>query len=237
VATVLTLDREKIFFNSLPNMTTWPWMQGVEEAIADPIEPLNAHDKRESVKALIEEHCEKIDKIKFEIAQEPLYDPTKHDDLWVLRFWLSHKKTKDAIAAAKTTLDFRKKWDLDAKDIRKKAPHKSKDPRVAEYWKVRCQGDGIICTLPHKKRGVVLFLKFAQLSPEASSVLDDETWDYSFVYTSEWCHQWLDYVTRTTGRLTKSIRFIDMRGVSLTKHFDRASMKRDSKIMNEMEDG
>lgn len=50
-------------------MTTWAWMDGVEEAIADPIEPLNSHDERESVKALIEEHREKIDKIKFEVAQ------------------------------------------------------------------------------------------------------------------------------------------------------------------------
>lgn len=155
----------------------------------------------------------------------------------MLRFWLSHKKTKDAIKAAKTTLEFRKKWDLDGKDIRKKPPHKSKDPRVVEYWTVRCQEDAILCTLPHKKRGVVVFLEFAKFSPEAAHILSDEVWDYAFVYTSEWCHQWLDYVSRTTGRLTKSIRFIDMRNISMMKHVDRASMKRDSKIMNEMEDG
>jgi hypothetical protein len=217
-------------------MTTWPWMKGVEEALADPVEPVNAHDERPSVKDLIEEHRSKIDKIKFDLAQEPLYDPTKHDDLWVLRFWLSHKKSKEAIDAAKTTLAFRKKWDLDGNDIRKKPPHKSKDTRVAEYWKIRCQEDAIICTLPYKKRGVVLFIESTKMSPEAVGILDEETWDYAFVYSSEWSHQWLDYVTRTTGRLTKSIRFIDMTGFSLTKHLDRASTKRDAKIMNEMED-
>lgn len=216
-------------------MTTWPWMKGVEEAIADPIEPLNAHDVRPSVKDLIEEHREKIDKIKFDIAQEPLYDPTKHDDLWVLRFWLSHKKSKDAIAAAKSALEFRKKWDLDGTDIRKKPPHTSKDARLVKYWELRCQGDGIICAIPHKKRGVVLFLKFTRFRPEAVNEVDEETWDWAFVYTSEWTHQWLDYVTRTTGRLTKSIRFMDLTGMSLS-HLDRASTKRDAKIMNEMED-
>lgn len=218
-------------------MTTWPWMKGVEEAIADPIEPIDSHDERLSVKALIEEHRVKIDKIKFEIAQEPLFDPTKHDDLWVLRFWLSHKKSKNAIAAAKTTMAFRKKYNLDAEDIRKMTPSdKSKDKRVAEYWKVRCQGDGIVCTIPDKKRGVILFIKFAQMNPQASELLDEDTWDWSFISSSEWTHQWLDYVTRTTGRLTKSVRFVDMTDLRLFKHMDRASTKRDAKIMNEMED-
>ena len=73
------------------------------------------------------------------------------------------------------------------------------------------------------------------MSTEAPKLLSEETWDYAFVYTSEWTFQWLDYVTRTTGRLTRSVRFVDMTGISLS-NFDRASTKRDSKIMNEMED-
>ena len=217
-------------------MTSWAWMKGIDEAVADPIEPVTSYDERQSVKALIEEHREKIDKIQAAIADDPLFDPNKHDDLWILRFWLSHKKSKQAIAAAKTTLLFRQKYNLDDKDIRDDTIHKTEEPRVKEYWDVRCRGDGIVCAVPDKKRGVIMIIKFAQMNPEAPKLLSEEVWDYSFVYSSEWAHQWLDYVTRTTGRLTKSIRFIDMTGVQLTKHFDRASNKRDSKIMNEMED-
>ncbi|KAL3910496.1 MAG: hypothetical protein SGILL_007667 [Bacillariaceae sp.] len=217
-------------------MTSWVWMKDFDEKVADPIEPVTSHDDRPAVKDLIEEHRDKIDKIQAAIAEDPLYDPTKHDDLWMLRFWLSHKKSKDAIAAAKATLLFRKKYDLDKKDIRKKLPHTTDEPRCKEYWEVRCKGDGIICALPDKKRGVVMFLKFAQMDPGAANVLSDDVWDYAFVYTSEWSHQWLDYITRTTGRLTKSVRLIDMTDLSFTKHMDRASMNRDSKIMNEMED-
>ena len=211
-------------------------MQGVNKAIADPIDPVTPSDERPSVKALIDEHREKIDKIKAEVSEDPLYDASKHDDLWILRFFLSHKKTKQAIAAAKTTLLFRQKYDLDAKDIRKHAPHKVKENRCAEYWDVRFGGDAVICALPDKKRGTVNFIKFTQMNPEASKVLSQETWDFSHVYMSEWNHQWLDYVTRTTGRLTKETRFVDMTGASFTKHFDRASNKWDGRIMNEMED-
>jgi hypothetical protein len=170
------------------------------------------------------------------VKKDPLYDADKHDDLWILRFLLSHKKSKHAIAAAKTTLQFRQKHDLDAKDMRHDAPHMSKEPRCTEYWDVRLRGDAIVCALPDKKRGVMMFIKFAQMNPEAVKLLSEETWDYAFVYSSEWSHQWLDYVTRTTGRLTKSVRFIDMTGVSLLKNFDRATSKRDGKIMNEMVD-
>ena len=118
-------------------------MQGVDEAVADPIEPVCPEDDRASVKALIEEHGEKIDKIRQGIVDDPLFDAQKHDDLWILRFWLSHKKTKQAIAAAKTCLAFREKWKLDEKDIRDETPHKTTEPRSKEYWEVRCQGDGI----------------------------------------------------------------------------------------------
>ena len=81
-------------------MTSWPWMQGFDVAIADPIEPVNEHDDRVSVKDLIKEHREKIDKIREGIQDDPLYDPTRHDDLWIVRFWLSHKKSKHEIGRA-----------------------------------------------------------------------------------------------------------------------------------------
>ena len=225
-------------------MTSWIWMKGIDYAIVDtPIEPVTSDDERPIVKDLIDEYRVLIDEMKLGISDDPLYDSTKHDDLWCLRFILSHckkptnkKGVSKAIDAAKYTLQFRVKHNLDDKDIRDMPPEKIKVGPVYEYWRDRCQGDGILTAIPDKKRGVIMFIKFAQMNPNATKLITEETWDYAFIYSSEYVHQWLDYVTRTTGRLTKSIRFIDMKDLNFVKHFDRASSKRDGKIMNEMED-
>ena len=69
-------------------------MKGVEVALADPIDPICPEDDRPAVKDLIVEHGEKIAKIKSALIDHPLYEEDKHDDLWILRYWLSHKKSK-----------------------------------------------------------------------------------------------------------------------------------------------
>lgn len=47
--------------------------------------------------------------------------------------------------------------------------------------------------------------------------------------------QWLDYVSRTTGLLTKAIRIVDLRGMSIDK-IHRGALKRNARCMNDMED-
>jgi hypothetical protein len=37
-------------------------MQGIDEAVADPIDPVTPNDKRQSVKALVDEHRERLTK-------------------------------------------------------------------------------------------------------------------------------------------------------------------------------
>ena len=210
-------------------MTSWVWMKGIDVAVADPaIDPVVPEDKREKVKDLVEQYSDKIEKVKEGLADDPLYDPTKHDDLWILRFVMSHKKAKPSLKAAKHTLEFRKKHNLDDEDIRDKYPHKLTSGNVYEYWKERCNGDAIICVHPDPQRGVLMFLTFGHFNTDAANTLSDEVWDEAFIYTSEFVHQWLDYTTRTTGLLTKSVRFIDLRGATF-KHFDRKSTQRDGK--------
>lgn len=217
-------------------MTSWPWMKGVATAIADPIDPVDPHDVRESVKALIVQHRAKLDKIAAALGDDPLYDASRHDDLWILRFWLSHGKSRAAIAAAKHALKFRHDHGLDKHDVRAVVPHNMhQDKRVKEYWDERAPGDSLILTHPDPQRGILCFINLAQMVPGASNVLSQDTWDWAFIMTSEWTHQWLDYVTRTTGRLTRSIRFIDLQGISM-KAFHRKDMKYDGDIMGRMED-
>ena len=217
-------------------MTSWPWMKGVSVAIADPMDPVDAHDTRESVKGLIAQHRTRIDEITAALCEHNLYDKTKHDDLWILRFWLSHKKSKAAIRAAIHALEFRHAHGLDERDLRAVPPHQmTNDARVQDYWTRRAPGDSLIFTHPDAKRGVILFLHLASMVSGASEVIPPETWNWAFIASSEWTFQWLDYVTRTTGRLTKSIRFIDLQGVTL-KSFHRKDLKHDGDIMGQMED-
>jgi hypothetical protein len=91
--------------------SSWPWLKGVEVAVADPIPPVNQYDDRPSVKELIEKHRQSIDQVQLGLKDDPLYDLSKHDDLWILRFVLSHKpKTsrKTIIATANENT----KWQL-----------------------------------------------------------------------------------------------------------------------------
>eukprot|EP00934_Nitzschia_sp_Nitz4_P004183 Nitzschia sp. Nitz4//scaffold2_size372955//363580//364810//NITZ4_000482-RA/size372955-snap-gene-0.111-mRNA-1//-1//CDS//3329546955//4173//frame0 len=209
----------------------------VDLTIADPIEPVAPEDTRPSVKDLIKEHRDKIDKVKAAIEDDPLYDSTKHDDLWILRFVLSHKKSKPAIAAAKHTLLFRKKYDLDSKDIREIAFQNCDWQSVAEYRKYRCSDNSVVTTIPDKQRGVIAYIKLSQMNAGAHKLVSKDAWNQAFVYVAEWSHQHLDYVTRTTGRLTRSVRIIDLAGMTMSKALgDREGTKRDGEIVAEMED-
>ena len=96
----------KIAGSTTMTMTT-PRMKGVTIAIADPIYPVDAHDVCPSVKDLLKEHGTKIDKIRDALVEDLFYDPAKHNYLWMLRFALSHKKSRNTIAAAKHTQQFR----------------------------------------------------------------------------------------------------------------------------------
>jgi hypothetical protein len=177
-------------------------MKGIMDAIADPIEPVCPEDVRLSVKALIQEHANKITQIREGLVDNPYYDPSKHDNLWILRFYLSHKKIKKAIECAKYTLNFRNEHKLDNTDIRAVAPHQVQSGTVYEFlncWK----NDAMIFTHPHQQRGVICFFKTSSIDQHhVCNTLSEDKWLPMFIYCTEWTFQWLDYVTRTTGRLT-----------------------------------
>lgn len=218
-------------------MTSWPWMKGIDNAIADPIPLLNEYDERPSVKALIEENRKIIDELKQGLLSDPLYDADKHDDLWILRFLLSHKKhTKVALKAAQTTLVFRKESKLDEQDIRgDPVGGNCKDKAVVEY-QAHISNDALMFVVPDAKRGVIAFFRYAGIDQHALvKNVDEVVWLPTFGYISEWSFQWVDYVTRTTGRLTKSVRLIDMEGFSLSS-ISRENLRRDGVAMGVMED-
>jgi CRAL/TRIO domain len=210
-------------------------MKGIDVAVADPIDPICVGDNRQSVKGLIKEHMDKINKIRSELIDHPLYDLTKHDDLWILRFYLSHKKIKQAVAGAKYTLEFRKEHKLDEVDIRSVSPNQVVSGKVREY--LNCWNeDAMVFAHPHPKRGVICFMKLSSMDQhKVVETLSEDYWLSVFMYCSEWFFQWLDHVTRITGLLTKSVRFVDLSGYKMNG-FNRECSRRDGKAMELMED-
>ena len=120
---------------------------------------------------------------------------------------MSHKKKKAALKAAKATLVFRKEHKLDEEDIRSfPAGPECKSDILKRYLKHVPDGS-IVFTVPDAKRGVVGFLGISSIDQhELVKNVAREDWLPSFCYTSEWSFQWVDYITRTTGLLTKSVR-------------------------------
>lgn len=200
-------------------MSSWPWMKGVKEAIADAAPPVDEYDKRPSVKDLIQEHRKKIDQVQIDLQEDPLYDATKHDDLWILRFVLSHKgSTKKALKAAQGSLLFREDMKLGEKDLRGYALNKeNNDSDAFNRYLVYCSDDFAVGAVPDVRFGAVLFLRMAGLDQHGIvENVAEEDWLPTFTYVNEWSFQWCDYATRTTGRLTKLVRIVDVSGSSFS---------------------
>ena len=221
-------------------MTSWPWMKGVEIAIADPIPLVNELDERPSVKELIDKHRTQIDSVAQRLQDDPLYDNTRHDDLWILRFVLSHKKKiGPAVKAAKYTLKFRVEHKLDAEDLRPYPPNDGPDhPRKAagKRYLALCGEDASRFCLPDARRGVIGFIQLSSIDQhKVATQLPEDDWLPTLMYMSEWTHQWLDYTTRTTGRLTKNVRFANADGFRLAM-LNKEAQRRDGIAMGLMED-
>jgi hypothetical protein len=218
-------------------MSSWPWMTGFSQAIADPIPPIDEYDNRPSVKGIIEGNRKLIDEVKKDLKNDALYDETKHDDLWILRFLLSHKKNpKVSLQAAKSTLLFRKERNLDEKDIRFCPMGKSCEDKSVQLYESCCADDATQFVVPNTNRGVVAFLDLSGMHQhEILKNVDKASLLSSYCYINEWSFQWVDYVSRTTGRLTKSVRLIDLAKFSLSD-LSYENLHRDGEVMGIMED-
>jgi hypothetical protein len=235
--------------SSSSSSSSWPWMKDVAIAIADPIAPVTEHDIRESVKDLIQKHRDKIDKVQEGIQSDPLYDATKHDDLWIVRFLLSHgKKAKPSIKAAKATLEFRDKYKLDDEDLRGypftkelltvNGPTHSTNKLLEDMkkWFQALDHGTTTYAIPDPQRGVIAFINMGSFDQNRlMEHVDEEAHMGGFIFLSEWSHQWLDYVTRTTGRLTKAVRLLDVEEYNMSK-MNRVCTQRDGKCAGAMED-
>jgi hypothetical protein len=240
-------------------MSGWPWMKDIKVAIADPIPVDPASDEndqnRPSVKALLLEYRDLIDQVREQLESEnSLYDPDKHDDLWILRFLISHKgNASKAIRAAETTLEFRRARKLDERDIRgfppqhyKKYDNENDDkddnnsniysPSFRRFMNGGVGDDSISEVVPDVRNGTVhLYINVASMETHQLAQLDVEDWISGMCYVNEWSFQWLDYITRTTGRLTKAVRIVDVAGIQLSME-DRQCQDKYTSAIRVMQD-
>lgn len=220
----------------------------IAEAVPDDSDP------RPVVSDLIEEHRELIDIMVEALSNgssddedgasdKSLFDhANKHDDLWCLRFLLSHKKNLDkAVAAARTTLKFRHEHNLDERDLRNEAapqyPEKVVNNEAFRRFMASGVADGsIVYTIPDPKRaGVVTYINIGCLDTHGLAQVALQDWVAALIYVNEWNYQWLDYITRTTGRLTKSIRIVDV-STSRLQQFDKTCQHKYTDTIAGMQD-
>lgn len=211
-------------------------MKRKKEAVADPIEPVHANDSRPAVRDLIATHRDAIDKAKSEISQHSLYEPRKHDDLWILRFILSKKRHKKVVETAISTLEYRHKGKLDERDIRFEVPGSASCKSESVNLSVKyADPDTFLWCLPQQQGNIFLFCRYSGYDQHATMEnIDEKHWIPLFGYLTEWSFQWCDYVTRTTGRLTKNVRCVDFVGMKLSQ-INRELSNRDSAAMKATE--
>ena len=173
---------------------------------SEPLPLSSPHDNRPATRDLIQKHHADIAKFKKALSRHPLYDPIKHDALWLLRFLLSHHTVKEALPAATAFLKYRHALKLDDHDLRR-LPPSAANSVTAPFFEC-CDPDAMVFSHPDPDRGVVLYIQLAAIHQTQLASIPDPKWP--FWYFLEWMFQILDSVTRRTGRLTKGIRFIDL---------------------------
>jgi CRAL/TRIO domain len=198
-----------------------------------PIPPVHDWDDRPLLIDLFAQYRAIIDRVATELqATEPLYDAQKHDDLWIVRFLLSHKlNVSRAIKAAKDTLLFRQTYQLDKTDIRFDPPGPDVPNAALQRYIKYCAPDMFQIVVPDARLGVVGFLDLGGFDQHGLvQNLHPDDWLHSSIYVAEFSHQWVDYLSRTTGRLTASVRLVDASNLSL-KSINREWFRQDTKAM------
>lgn len=212
---------------------TWLWVEE-DRSESEPLLPVNEHDDRPAVKDLIKKFKTKIDQVRENLEEDPLYEAKKHDRLWILRFVLSQKSVVNATKAAKETLVYRKQKGYDNKDIRHDTPGPNCSfDNVRRYF--ACVEEGsLVNAIPHPQRSVLLFIRWAGFDQD-KLVRDLTIEEWPIAICVEWTFQNLDSITRKTGRLTKSIRIVDLEGFKL-RQINRENVNRDANIAKDFED-
>jgi hypothetical protein len=219
----------------------------------------NWHDDRPLVADLLDKHSEAIASVQKgvyanDIGKE-LY--TKggsaqcYDDIWILRFVLSHRgNVKSATKAAIKTMIFREEKKLNVVgDLRHKLKHfngedndvtssdvTSTDLPGRKLFNSFCEKDAILHFLPDKNKSIWRIVQLCKINLDklVTEMSEEDLLEW-YLYENEAVYQVVDEITRRTGRLTKSMKIIDMTNMQLLK-MNRTFVKRDAAASKRSED-
>jgi hypothetical protein len=168
---------------------SWPWLKDAKIGKHQETLPEDKRYGRPVVAKLIVEHAKSIAELRSAIQDDPLYEPTKHDDLWLLRFLLSHKgKVPKAATACLHTLLFRQIHQLDLADVRFQPPSRT-HPSTKSFL---AYGDDSVLGVdfPDPTRAVVIYIHLSGLDQHGLIAnVADEGVESFFIHLTEWSHQ------------------------------------------------
>lgn len=201
----------------------------------------DSYDERPFIKDLLMENASDIDNVRAAIQTHPaLYEPSRYDDIWILRFVLSHKNDVDAASrAAIATMEFRKAYNLNEKDLRGKIRHLDGfSEGLPHLEKLQACSEKYACltTLPDENRGPIMYVILSKLDQnKINETMTQEDIKLSTLYVNEAIYQVLNSITRKTGRLTKVLKVVDMDGMALKK-MNRGYLSKDGAASKEIDD-
>eukprot|EP00980_Cylindrotheca_fusiformis_P007584 scaffold1580_cov116-Cylindrotheca_fusiformis.AAC.19 len=219
-------------------------------------EDTESYDRRPLINDLLQEHADAISSVRDAIIAnedgKAIYEKgensLRYDDIWILRYLLSHKgSVKSASKAALNTILFREEKKLNElgdirhrlknHGVRKSQSSGTSEPLPGfEMYERYCDENAAFVTQPDKDRGVILYCDVGQIDQNgiAGGMSEDDIKEW-VLHTNEAIFQVLDDVTRRTGRLTKQMKMIDLGNASLRK-MNFAYIKRDAACSKAFED-
>lgn len=205
--------------------------------VGPPQPPVDEFDDRPPIQPLLEANAKSIALLRSRLSDDPLFDHLQHDDFWILRFLLSHKKSVPAaLKAARTTLVWRKSRGMDALSAQLRAAPAVEHPYFVHVYRIHVRPGGINLVTPDHRRGPCLIA--AMIGFDYAAVMRDmsrEDYERYMLVINEWAYLECDRVSRATGRLTKACRFVQCKGFSV-RSLNREWLNMDGAIAKEMED-
>jgi len=199
--------------------------------------------KRPLIRDLLNKYSSEISRVLNKIKPHELYDPSRYDDIWVLRFVLSHKgSTTKATQAAIKTMEFRdeKKLNKFGDILHRIYNHEDHDspsnfPILKKYFSC-IKTNAIIHQLPDTDRGIVCYIRLADCDMKKMvKTLSEEELSEVYLLLNEAVYQIQDDISRRSGRLTKLLKVIDLDGMKM-KEFDIGYAKVDAAAAKTLED-
>lgn len=200
--------------------------------------PSGPYDDRPAVADLLAENSAEVAALRRALESYPLFDTHVHDELWLLRYILSHKKSgvAAAAAAARHTLEWRRDNRIDELSAALRSVPLDEFPPVKYAHSTHVEPDAVRFVQPNASRGPLALALLPGFNfNKAASSLSQEEYSTMLYCINEWFFLACDRATRETGRLTKSCRLLNCKGFS-TSRLNRAHLKMDGAIGKKIED-